>query len=708
MKRLALFSIFALGSFSLLLGEVSGQVGAAGQVSTSTLATSTLPFEATATPSVFVDDVSLREHRVGTATMTSLNIHFVAPWTKAYRFGILEGDAGVIATSSIFATSTATGTLSGAMSIPSPDYAAYTYRLWLCDSLATSSSCGISSLIYVDVIDSDAVQEIERPASDFTDSHAQVISDVDRKNWLAWVRALTEYRKSSVFSTTTYAETVALFPRYISPDKLYWNHDQGGATCSLDVIATKYSLLNQKARAECLGVASISLSAIATTSLVVNDIDLLSAGAKIRQRAELTQGVPGYASATLKTDFPILVGSYDPAKGNRRETQPSYLPLSKLNIIEYDGAHATSDGSFEFDDPYLANDQYYAGQCMSLECPHGLLTEFSRMKKANPKLLTVLRLRVSKDVLASSSLTYKFEQETMSFLRGQNFDGVDIIPESLEGISGSDYYFKSLVLKFKDNQLRQERLWVGVSASCSSLACMKAIKSVADTVDAIFVDSSVMGGTAHYILPQEAINEVVRHAKNASVPLGKVVIDIPSSGVIWANNSWREIDGRTIRKRYLGKFDFDRVYDARAASVSLVSSSTGFISYEDEESVSAKALFVLREQLGGVRILNILSDDGVLATNISKVIGETDKSLACTISMVPPRNLAENSRGRDVRALQDFLKCRDFIPGYIEINGNYGELTAAAVKLYQMSEGIDPVGTIGSSTRMSLRKYLLN
>ena len=64
--------------------------------------------------------------------------------------------------------------------------------------------------------------------------------------------------------------------------------------------------------------------------------------------------------------------------------------------------------------------------------------------------------------------------------------------------------------------------------------------------------------------------------------------------------------------------------------------------------------------------------------------------------------LSSGSTGAEVSALQIVLKRLGFFNG--PVTGNYGPLTAAAVKKYQGAHGLDQLGSVGPGTRAALNK----
>ncbi len=104
------------------------------------------------------------------------------------------------------------------------------------------------------------------------------------------------------------------------------------------------------------------------------------------------------------------------------------------------------------------------------------------------------------------------------------------------------------------------------------------------------------------------------------------------------------------------------------------------------------------------QLAQILSQIQIMATKLSQ--------LALSITPITPTVISTNSKyqflnplaigdtGADVTELQKKLKAEGIYTG--PINGNFGSLTQEAVKKYQISYGLSPLGNIGPATRAAL------
>jgi len=90
-----------------------------------------------------------------------------------------------------------------------------------------------------------------------------------------------------------------------------------------------------------------------------------------------------------------------------------------------------------------------------------------------------------------------------------------------------------------------------------------------------------------------------------------------------------------------------------------------------------------------------MSDDGISAAS----------SVTCSSATTFTEYMALGSVSAQVHALQELLKCLGLFPANIEPTDAFGTVTERAVKNFQISNGIDPVGTVGPLTREILNRY---
>lgn len=645
---------------------------------------------------IFVTDVRARDEVTGSTTSRILDFSWVVPWSIPHRFVALDEEGDFVAVAPIISSSTATSTQSGVISVASPEFGAYTYVVRVCDNPGSASTCVRSEPVTIDIGENDIRLESEMKSSDFPAARASELENLRQRIELSWTRALL-FARMHDSGTTTIAELSKMRRASLSVDRMFWGKARAQSRCVLDTIETNFPLIDRFARERCTNGAT-------STEYFPSDADIMDGLSRAKSRTARSSGIENYKVGSPEKDTPILVGVYEDSDVSARATAPTQLPLSSLGVLQYDALLAGDDGHLSFIDSYNANEEYLPGQCEKLDCTHGFLAEITRMKKANPKLRVQVRISISDRIFASSTFRDTLASDAQKFLVAHPLiDGFDLVPHSATGTR----MLSSLVHGLK-NKNDGNPILLSASVSCMTAECLAGLNDLGSQLDYIFVSplTGVASGARH-LAPLDVIASEVKKFSNSKILTTKIIIDVPLRAKLWSDGVVYGLDLRTVRSKYMGKSDFERVWDDKAQAATLVSSSTGLISYEDDDAIANKALFVMRSKLGGIRLVDTMSDDGTLATRVARVFGGGEK-VACAISMLPPRNLAENSRGRDVRALQDFLRCKDFIPGYIELNGNYGSITSAAVKLFQLSEGIEPLGTVGTSTRSSLARYLAN
>lgn len=98
--------------------------------------------------------------------------------------------------------------------------------------------------------------------------------------------------------------------------------------------------------------------------------------------------------------------------------------------------------------------------------------------------------------------------------------------------------------------------------------------------------------------------------------------------------------------------------------------------------------------------LKTASDGRVPAADSSASTTAPVKHRICSILA---RNLAQGTRGDDVRGLQEFLSAEGYLPA--AATGYFGPLTAQAVAKWQASEGVSAVGAFGPASRERLKAW---
>ena len=102
-------------------------------------------------------------------------------------------------------------------------------------------------------------------------------------------------------------------------------------------------------------------------------------------------------------------------------------------------------------------------------------------------------------------------------------------------------------------------------------------------------------------------------------------------------------------------------------------------------------------------ILSIVLALGVVST-LFLCTAKSQALASGTSPFILTRSLEIGSRGKDVSALQAFLKGEGYFT-YPTITGYFGSFTEQAVILFQKSNAIDPIGIVGPKTRAKLLVY---
>jgi peptidoglycan hydrolase-like protein with peptidoglycan-binding domain len=99
------------------------------------------------------------------------------------------------------------------------------------------------------------------------------------------------------------------------------------------------------------------------------------------------------------------------------------------------------------------------------------------------------------------------------------------------------------------------------------------------------------------------------------------------------------------------------------------------------------------------------SVQSILRQTQARSTGQSNNSLNISKLSNTTRNLTISTKGDDVKDLQRFLIYKNYLePG--NDTGYYGKFTSASVKLYQISLGIKPTGTLGPLTRSAIEKEI--
>ncbi|HEX7893604.1 MAG TPA: glycoside hydrolase family 18 protein [Terriglobales bacterium] len=340
-----------------------------------------------------------------------------------------------------------------------------------------------------------------------------------------------------------------------------------------------------------------------------------------------------------------IVGYYY-GKG-RPHYQLSEVPVQKLTHLIYSHATPTAQGDCEMPHP-------------DIDLPN--LLSLKALRVQNPKLLVLLSVggwsgsRYFSDIAATSAARRHFSKSCMRIVEKYDLDGIDIDWEyPVTGGKPTDHKRKSdkknFVLLLKQlrtdlNGLHHERptlLTIASTAYRNHLNDLS-VKEMAEVLDWFNVmgydfDEMQRNRTFHHsglfswptvaMANTDAIkfancDAAVQWYLDHGVPSEKIVLGLPFYGHIWANVP-AEQDGmfqpykgspsqdgtlsyREIEQTYLPAYT--RYWDNQAKVPWLYNKKTRIaISYEDPESITAKAKYVIQKKLGGIMFWDLGQDD---------------------------------------------------------------------------------------------------
>lgn len=281
---------------------------------------------------------------------------------------------------------------------------------------------------------------------------------------------------------------------------------------------------------------------------------------------------------------------------------------------------------------------------------------FSKLKKKHPRLQTLISVGgwdysgYFSDAAATAASRQAFAKSCAAFLREHGFDGIDLdweYPVS-GGLAGNhnrpaDKQNFTLLLRAIREELdragaqdgKRYLLTIAGAADTSYLKKIEPAK-VADLVDHIFLMAYDLHGpwdkyadlTAPLYTPSAdspqykgSVDSAVTAYLNAGVPAKKLVLGMPLygyryTGVGEANNglyspfsSAASISYTQVVSGYLDQPGYTRWVHPEA-KVPVISGNGVFISYEDAQSVAAKAALARERGLGGVGFWELSHDRG--------------------------------------------------------------------------------------------------
>jgi chitinase len=366
------------------------------------------------------------------------------------------------------------------------------------------------------------------------------------------------------------------------------------------------------------------------------------------------------ALVTAQAETARKIVGYYYGKG-RRHYQLSRVPVEKLTHLIYSHAMPTVQGDCEMAHP-------------DIDTPN--LQSLKALRVKNPKLLVLLSVggwsgsKYFSDVAATPSARRHFSASCLRIVAKYGLDGIDIDWEyPVAGGKQTDHKWESdkenFVLLLRQlrsdlNGLQHERpplLTIASTAYRNHLNDLS-VKEMAEVLDWFNVmgydlDEMQPNRTFHhsglFAWPTTAMantdaikfancDAAVRWYLDHDVPPAKIVLGLPFYGHIWANvpaehnGMFQPYEGkpgedgtlsyREIEQTYLPAYT--RYWDDQAKVPWLYNPKTKIaISYEDAESIAAKAKYVIQKKLGGIMFWDLGQDDGK-----STLLDAIDKGLA--------------------------------------------------------------------------------
>ena len=347
--------------------------------------------------------------------------------------------------------------------------------------------------------------------------------------------------------------------------------------------------------------------------------------------------------ATVQAQNAKKIVGYYYGKG-RPDYQLSRVPVQKLTHLIYSHAVPTAQGDCEMAHP-------------DVDIPN--LQSLRVLRAQNPNLLVLLSVggwsgsRYFSDIAATPSARSRFSTSCLRIVTQYGLDGIDIDWEyPVTGGKQTDHKRKSdkenfvlLLRQLRSDLQRKQHPLLTIASTCyrnhlNDLSA-KEMAAVLDWFNLMGYDFNEMQPkrTSHHsglfawpttaALNADAIkfansDAAVQWYLDHGVPPGKIVLGLPFYGQVWANvpnenhGMFEPYEGRPgeegtlsyreIEQSYLPVYT--RYWDDQAKVPWLYNKGTKImISYEDAESIAAKAKYVRQKQLGGIMFWDLGQDD---------------------------------------------------------------------------------------------------
>jgi chitinase len=354
-----------------------------------------------------------------------------------------------------------------------------------------------------------------------------------------------------------------------------------------------------------------------------------------------------------------VIGYYPGWATYERNYQVADIPAAKLTHVNYAFANI-SGGKCVVGDAYADTDKFFPGDSWDAGALRGNFNQLRKLKAANPHLKTLISVggwtwssQFSNAALTAASRK-TFADSCVSLMKTYGFDGIDIdweypVSGGLQNGRPEDKQNFTLLLQALNAALdtqgasdgRDYLLTIAGPAGQDKLANIEALK-VAGTVDWINLMTYDYNGnwnsfTGHnaplskptgYTGPAGLYAQATVDAYLATgIPASKLVLGVPFYGRSWSkvgstNNglyqagvtgpgTWEPgmLDYKDIVARYGTAAGYTRYWDASAQVPYLYNKTAGvFVSYDDPQSLQAKAQYAVQKGLGGAMIWELSAD----------------------------------------------------------------------------------------------------
>ena len=340
------------------------------------------------------------------------------------------------------------------------------------------------------------------------------------------------------------------------------------------------------------------------------------------------------------------------------------IPADLLTHINYAFANISADGKIELGDAYADTDKFYDGDSWDAGAKRGSFHQLEILKAAHPHLKTLISVggwtwsaRFS-DVALSGNSRSVFASSCVDFIRQWGFDGVDIDWEypmggGLAGNANRPEDRENYTLLMQElrsqldaagNQDGKHYLLTIAAPGGASIIDHLELPALANSLDWINVMSYDFHGgwetktnfnAALYPVSGDTsdgantsnVSTALSTYLSRGVPASKLVMGVPFYGRGWSgvssqnNGVFQSASGVPMGTWEAGIFDYhdlaanyvptwERHWSDEGKVPWLYNSAQGvWITYDDTESMQAKAGYIMNQQLGGAMFWELSGDD---------------------------------------------------------------------------------------------------